>query len=100
MDSRMPTADEIRDALDGLTVQEVSGRRPDIFILGGNTLRRNGEAMGLPAPECRMADRADRHALPGKLLLHIVGHNARLTVQIALIKQVESFLRLSIGFNQ
>ena len=38
MDPRMPTADEIRDSLDGLTVQEVSGRRPDIFILGGNTL--------------------------------------------------------------
>lgn len=38
MDTCMPSAEEIRDSLNGLTVQEVSGRRPDIFILGGNTL--------------------------------------------------------------
>ena len=38
MDTCMPSAEEIGDSLNGLTVQEVSGRRPDIFILGGNTL--------------------------------------------------------------
>ena len=38
MDSRMPSADEIRSTMDGFTVQEVSGRFPDLFILGGNTL--------------------------------------------------------------
>ena len=38
MGSRMPSAEEISGSLNGLTVQEVSGRDPDMYILGENCL--------------------------------------------------------------
>ena len=36
MDPCMPSAEEIREALNGLTVQEVTGRSSEMYILGNN----------------------------------------------------------------